>query len=657
MTTIRRVLVANRGEIARRVMRTCRALGIHTVAVYSDADADAAHVHDADEAVRLGPAPSSESYLVAGAVLEAARTTGADAIHPGYGFLSENADFADAVEAAGLVWIGPPGSAMRALGAKAPARQLAARLGVPTVPGFDGEADDEALAAAALTVGFPLLIKASAGGGGRGMRRVDRADDLADALASARREAVAAFGDGRLLLERLIERPRHIEVQVMADAHGHVVHLLERECSIQRRHQKILEEAPSPFVDEALRARLGELAVTLARAVGYRSAGTVEFIVDQGGAAYFLEMNTRLQVEHPVTELITGLDLVALQLRIAEGRPLGLAQADIRAHGHAIEARVCAEDPNRDWLPASGLLRAFRVLEGDGVRVDAGFRDGDAVPVHYDSMLAKVIAWGEDREDAARRLHRALVGAWAPGLVSNLPLLRDVLVDEAFLAGDLDTGFLARRGLPRPVPMNTERGVVVGAALAFALRGTADGVPAGWRVDGPAWEEDRFAGPDQELVAATRAAPGGVDVAVGGVTRRVRVALVGSDAARVDVDGHTRLVRFARSGGPGPLVDDETLWLHLGDAEAMVRLVPRLPPPASALADPGSCVAPTPGVVRQVRVAPGDTVAAGDVLVVLEAMKTEHALRAPEAGTVAAVRVAPGDAVDAGALLVRIEAG
>jgi 3-methylcrotonyl-CoA carboxylase alpha subunit len=656
MTSISRLLVANRGEIARRIFRTCRAQGVQTVAVFSDADAGAPHQLEADLSVRIGAAPSRESYLLGERVLDAAKRTGADAIHPGYGFLAENADFAEAVIAAGLLWVGPPPSAMRALGEKAPARQLAAAHGVPTVPGYDGEDDSEArLVAEAERIGFPVLLKASFGGGGRGMRRVDAADGLIEAIASARREAEAAFGNGRLLLERYVERPRHIEVQVLGDAHGNVVHLFERECSIQRRHQKILEEAPSPAVGPELRAALGDAAVRLAKAVGYVSAGTVEFIVDPEGRFYFLEMNTRLQVEHPVTELITGLDLVALQLAIAEGRPLPFTQDQLVLRGHAIEVRLCAEDPNRDYAGGTGVLQRIRFPEAEGLRVDTGFEQGQEVGIHYDNLLAKVITFGDDRAVAARRMRDALARTWVAGVVNNLPLLRDLVADEAFLAGDLDTAFLARRGLPRPPPVDLPGTAAVAAAIGVSLEKAAQplaGVVGGFRVDGPAASRERWAFGDQ--IIETVAWSSGL-VEVGGQTRRLGVSPRGDGAWQVEEDGVSWLVQVARVG-TGPLVDGEALYLSGVLGEGMLTLVPRFPPPAAAVDEPGACVAPTPGMVRAVLVAVGDAVAKGDALVVLEAMKMEHSLRAPCDGTVVAVRVAVGASVDAGALLVRVEA-
>ena len=658
MPLIRSLLIANRGEIARRVQRTCRELGVRAVAVFSEADADAAHVQEADEAVWIGEAAPRESYLRIDRVVDAARRAGADAVHPGYGFLAENADFAEAVEEAGLIWVGPPPSAIRAMGDKARARKVAVEHGVPVVPGWDGEGD-AGLREAAAKIGAPLLLKAVSGGGGRGMRRVDDLALLDAAIASARREAESAFGDGRLIVERYVERPRHIEVQILADAHGTVLHLGERECSIQRRHQKVVEEAPSPGVSAALRAAMGGAAVKVAEAVGYVGAGTVEFVLAPDGAFYFLEMNTRLQVEHPVTEAVTGLDLVALQLAVAEGRPLPLDQAGVQLQGHAIEVRLCAEDPVRDFMPATGtLLRCDlgRTAGGEplpGVRVDGGVRSGDAIGAHYDSMVAKVIAFGPDRRTAARRLSSALDQAWVPGLVTNLPLLREVVRDDAFLAGDLDTSFLVRRDLVRAPPSNLALGAVLAAVIGWWRRRDA-AVPAGWSVMGPTWQQDVWEAAGEQVTVQWRAAGDGVEVGVeGSEPEQARVLSAEGDRYAIELDGHVRVVRAAWDGPT--ITDATTVYLHFGTGEAMVRLVPRFPPPAAAEAAPGSCVAPTPAVVRAVHVSVGDQVEEGAALVTLEAMKMEHVARAPGAGEVVAVRVEVGDSVGQGDLLVQVE--
>jgi 3-methylcrotonyl-CoA carboxylase alpha subunit len=443
---ITRLLVANRGEIALRIIRACRAMGIETVAVYSDADAAAPHVRAADIAVRIGPAPAAESYLKIAAVIDAARVSGANAVHPGYGFLSERAAFAEACAAAGLIFVGPPPAAIERMGSKIGARALMERAGVPVVPGrTPGDQTDAGIAAAASEIGFPVLIKASAGGGGKGMRSVRDAGELAEAIAAARREALAAFGDGTLYVERLIERPRHVEIQVFADDHGQAVHLFERECSIQRRHQKIVEESPSPALTAAVRARMGGAAVAAALAAGYRNAGTIEFLLEGDGDAatfYFLEMNTRLQVEHPVTELVTGTDLVHAQLAVAMGRPLPWRQTDLEQRGHAIECRVYAEDPAGGFLPQAGLLRLYREPAGPGIRIDSGVEEGAAVPVHYDPMLAKLIAHGESRGMAIDRAVAALRAFPILGVRTNIPFLIKVLGHPAFRAARLHTGFV-----------------------------------------------------------------------------------------------------------------------------------------------------------------------------------------------------------------------
>jgi len=467
---ITKVLVANRGEIAVRVIEACAARGIATVAIHSEADATAAHVRAADEAVLIGPAAATESYLVIARVLDAARRTGADAIHPGYGFLSENAEFAEAVSAAGLTWIGPDPLAIRAMGTKIAARERMIAAGVPVVPGTHADTQDlEALAAAAESVGFPVLVKASAGGGGKGMRAVHTPEELPAALEAARREALGAFGDGALYIERLLVRPRHIEVQVFGDRHGHVVHFGERECSIQRRHQKVVEEAPSPVVGPELRERMGAAAVAAAKAVDYVGAGTVEFMLDASGDFFFLEMNTRLQVEHPVTEEVYGVDLVGLQLDVAMGRPLPVTQADIAPRGHAVEVRLYAEDPARGFLPATGTLTRYRPVRAPGIRHDGGYTEGDEVAVHYDPMLAKLIAWGEDRAHAIGRMVRALDAWEVHGVITNLPFLLAVARHPEFAAGNVHTGFIPEHfpdGLPEPAPTED---ALIAAALADAM--------------------------------------------------------------------------------------------------------------------------------------------------------------------------------------------
>jgi propionyl-CoA carboxylase alpha chain len=641
---IRRLLVANRGEIARRIFATCRAMGIETVAVYSDADADLPHAREADHAVRLSGTAPAQTYLRADLLVDAARRSGADAVHPGYGFLSENADFAAAVLNAGLVWVGPPPKAIAAMGSKLEAKVLLARAGVPMLPSWT-EPDE--------VTAFPVLVKASAGGGGRGMRIARGADDLAEAVAAARREAAAAFGDDTVFCERYVETGRHVEIQVLADAHGTVLSLGERECSIQRRHQKIIEEAPSPAVDEALRTALGEAAVAAARAVGYVGAGTVEFLLAPDGGFSFLEMNTRLQVEHPVTECVTGLDLVRLQLTIAEGEPLALTEPP-PARGHAIEARLYAEDPAHDWRPSTGVIHTFQVppipsSSAATLRVDAAVEDGSVVGVHYDPLLAKVIAWAPTRTEAARLLARALAGARLHGVVTNRDLLTRVLRHPEFLAGGTDTQFLERNpDVFSPLLATGEDRALAG--LAAALAGAAarraaqpwGALPAAWRnvpsaprrvvFDVPwgreevAYSLDRTGAlTDRPDVVLASAAPDEVVFEVAGVRRALRVHRVG-DVSYVDT-----------SAGSAAFVEVAPLATGVEERDA------------------GSLVAPMPGTVGRVVVARGDKVGAGEVMLTLEAMKLEHAVRAPQAGVVADLYVEPGSQVEAGTPLAQIE--
>jgi geranyl-CoA carboxylase alpha subunit len=628
-----KILIANRGEIACRVMRTAQRLGYRTVAVFSDADAAAPHVTLADEAVRIGPPPAAQSYLDIAALLDAARRTGADAVHPGYGFLSERADFARACAAAGLVFIGPPAEAIAAMGDKAAAKRRMLAAGVPCVPGYLGEDQADArFAAEAARIGFPLLVKAVAGGGGRGMRIVRSAAELPEALAGARREATSAFGDGTLMLERLVERARHIEIQVFADAQGHAVHLGERDCTAQRRRQKIIEEAPSPIVGEAMRAQMGQDAVAAALAVGYRGAGTVEFVVDAEQRHYFLEMNTRLQVEHPVTECITGLDLVEWQLRVAAGEPLPLAQQDIRFSGHAIEARLVAEDPYDGWTPQTGPVLHWRP-QAAGVRVDDGLAEGGEVTPYYDAMVAKFVAHGRDRADAVRRLVRALERSPLVGPANNGRFLRDLLRHERFATATMTTALLdewtasgSEPLLQRPAPPDEAW------RIAAALRAGA-GSAAGQR---PA----SVAAFDLTLVCAgerrtLRAPPEGVHV------------LDWHDGTlRCEVDGVQRRLTAVPDGAT----------LHLVIDGAVFRFGEPSPYPATESgADPLRARAPVAGVVTRVAVAVGDAVVAGQPLVCVEAMKMEMWLHAAAAGTVSAVHALEQASVTAGALLVELE--
>jgi len=649
------LLIANRGEIAVRIIRTARRLGMRTIAVFSEADAGAMHVREADEAHPIGPAPAAQSYLRGDVILEVARRAGAQAIHPGYGFLSENADFAQACADAGIVFIGPSPAAIRAMGSKAESKRLMVAAGVPTVPGYHGEAQDDALLAAeAARIGFPVLIKASAGGGGKGMRPVLRAEDFAAELAGARREATAAFGDDRMLLERYLQRPRHVEVQVFGDAQGRVTHLHTRDCSLQRRHQKVIEEAPAPDLSDDLRARLHAAAEAAARAVGYTNAGTVEFIVE-GEDAFFLEMNTRLQVEHPVTEMVTGLDLVEWQLRVAAGEALP-ASWPPPAEGHAVEARLYAEDPTKDFRPSVGRLRLL-LLGGHGAntRVDAGVQGGDQVTSHYDPMIAKLVAWGEDRSAAIEALLGEVHRVRVEGVATNAVLLTRLLGREEFRAGAPDTGFIPRHAatLLRPADPAPDR--LVALAAGWWLRG--------WRIDMP----DNWAREDGWRLFGPAETPMRIDAA--GRTVRV-VAQRGHGVSRLRIDdGAWQDIGVARSvndvlvtldGVTSPVwadyLDEESIQLmQAGEAFRFTRLDPYAPPDAAAAAD-NRLTAPIPGRIVAVLVAPGDAVKRGDPLVLLEAMKTEIRIAAPADGVVEALGCAAGDSVEEGTELIRLTA-
>ncbi|GHD89555.1 acetyl/propionyl/methylcrotonyl-CoA carboxylase subunit alpha [Streptomyces naganishii] len=622
------VLVANRGEIAVRVIRTLRALGVRSVAVFSDADADARHVREADTAVRIGPAPAAESYLSIDRLLDAAARTGAQAVHPGYGFLAENADFARACEAAGLVFIGPPADAISLMGDKIRAKETVRAAGVPVVPGSSGSGlSDGQLADAAREIGMPVLLKPSAGGGGKGMRLVREEDRLAEEIASARREARASFGDDTLLVERWVDTPRHIEIQVLADGHGNVIHLGERECSLQRRHQKIIEEAPSVLLDEETRAAMGEAAVQAARSCGYRGAGTVEFIVPGGDPSsyYFMEMNTRLQVEHPVTELVTGLDLVEWQLRVAAGEPLPYGQKDIELTGHAVEARLCAEDPARGFLPSGGTVLKLREPQGDGVRTDSGLSEGTEVGSLYDPMLSKVIAYGPDRATALRKLRSALAATVTLGVQTNAAFLRRLLAHPDVMAGDLDTG-LVERVVDELVSTDVPEEVYEAAAAVRleGLRPAGGGwtdpfsVPSGWRLGGqpkPVAFHLRVGDPVEYT-------PRGAHTVTG-------------DTVSVTLDG----VRHTFHRAADWLGRDGEAW-HVRDHDPVAASLTR-----AAHAGADSLTAPMPGTVTVVKVAVGDEVTAGQSLLVVEAMKMEHVISAPHAGTVTELDVAPGTTV------------
>ncbi len=649
------ILIANRGEIACRVIRTARAMGIRSVAVFSEVDGDAPHVAMADLAYPIGPPPARESYLRADRILDAARASGAEAIHPGYGFLSENADFAQACASAGIVFIGPPPDAIRAMGSKSAAKALMGRAEVPLVPGYHGEAQGASrLAVEAARIGYPVLIKASAGGGGKGMRVVEGAADFADALALAQGEARASFGDDRVLIERYLKRPRHIEMQVFADSHGNVVHLFERDCSIQRRYQKVVEEAPAPGMTAERRAAMGRAACSAARAVGYQGAGTVEFIVE-GDAFYFMEMNTRLQVEHPVTEMVTGQDLVEWQLRVAAGERLPLTQDAIRPQGHAIEVRLYAEDPARDFMPSTGILQRLRLpAVGPHVRVDAGVGEGGAITVHYDPMIAKLIVWDTTRADAIRRLQAALAGYEVVGVRTNLDLLRRLVAHPGFRDAELDTRFLARHPeivVPaEPVVPALAIAAVVARAVAdhaqAAPRASADphspwALANAWRLNGAAYQDFTLhAGDAAHAVRAIPLPDGAVRVESPDVILEVRRG----SADVLVVDGVHRRVPVQRSGDALTAILDGVGWsFTLADA---------LAPPETEGAGGDRVVSPMPGRIVSVHVEPGATVARGDLLLVLEAMKVQMRLTSPRDATIENLRVATGELVEEGTELV-----
>jgi acetyl-CoA/propionyl-CoA carboxylase, biotin carboxylase, biotin carboxyl carrier protein len=650
------VLIANRGEIAVRISRTLRAMGIRSVAVYSDADTGARHVREADDAVRLGPAPAAESYLHIGRILAAASRAGAEAVHPGYGFLSENASFARACAGAGLVFIGPPPEAIEAMGDKIAAKATVAAAGVPVVPGAGapGMSDDD-LALAVTEIGFPLLIKPSAGGGGKGMRLVSSAAELGPALEGARREALAAFGDGTLLAERYISGPRHIEIQIMADGHGHVIHLGERECSLQRRHQKIIEEAPSPLLDAGHRAAMGAAAVEAARSVGYVGAGTVEFIVS-GGAPddfFFLEMNTRLQVEHPVTELVTGLDLVELQVRVAAGESLPLRQEEVALTGWAVEARVYAEDPDRGFLPTGGTVLALREPSLPHVRVDSGLAEGTTVSSAYDPMLAKVIAHGPDRATALRRLDAALAGTIVLGITTNVSYLRTLLRHPDVAAGRLDTG-LAERAVSAPSASRVPEDVLAAAALARLLllepAGAASSpwdIPDGWRVGGPAWTTVRLtSGSGDPVPVRVRGRVRAAEVAVGETDPMPARAEFDAGDLVITYGGETRRYAYAHAGADGPGNGRATAWLGRdGHAWALAEEEPLATGPAHADGSDGIVRSPMPGTVLAVKATPGERVRSGQPLLIVEAMKMEHTVSAPADGVLTELAALVGQQV------------
>jgi acetyl/propionyl-CoA carboxylase alpha subunit len=657
-TRIDKLLVANRGEIAQRVMRTARSMGIATVAVFSDPDEHLPFVREADEAVRLPGSAPTDTYLDIPAILAAVAATGADAVHPGYGFLSEQAPFARACADAGVIFVGPTPEAIEAMGSKLAAKALMEQAGVPVLPGARVQPGDD-IAAAGTDVGYPLLVKAAFGGGGRGMRVVHDPADLADAVASAEREAASAFGDGTVFLERFVEDPRHIEVQIFGDTHGNVVHLFERECSIQRRYQKIIEEAPSPAVDTTRRDALGNAAVAAAKALGYVGAGTVEFVMDQQGEFFFLEVNTRLQVEHPVTEMITGLDLVRIQLLVAQGEPLPDDALVATITGNAIEARLYAEDVAAGFLPVSGPVDRFRVAPADGVRVDAGYEDGSTVSTFYDAMLAKVIAWGPTRADAARRLAEALATAEVHGVTTNRELLVRVLRHDEFLAGRTDTGFLQRHDpveLSAPLAGEQARRLhAVAAALAGQAARRADApvvgrLPSGWRNVRSGLQRTELEDPTGRMAVGYAIFGTCVELELDGERDAVgAVTLLAASGERVelDVDGVRRRFDTQRVG--------DTWYVDSLLGASAFRELPRFPLPESQTAA-GSLVAPMPGTVVRVEAEVGQDVAAGTTIIVIEAMKMEHQIRAPGDGTVSEVRVEVGSQVDTGEVLAVVDA-
>jgi acetyl-CoA carboxylase biotin carboxylase subunit len=694
-----KILVANRGEIAVRILRTCRAMGIASVAVYSDAEANAPHVLLADEAVRLGPAPSQDSYLNASKIIEAARRTGCDALHPGYGFLSENAAFASACAAAGLVFIGPSPETIRQMGSKSAARQLAAAAGVPTVPGYDGDDQrDETLRAEIERIGFPVLLKASAGGGGKGMRVVRARAEIDEALAAARREAEKSFGDGTLLLERFIEQARHVEIQLLGDNHGKLVHLFERDCSLQRRHQKIIEESPAPAMPPELREQMGAAAVKLGLALGYVNAGTVEFILAPDGQFYFIEVNTRLQVEHPVTEMITGLDLVKLQIEIAEGQPLPFTQSELQARGHAIEARLYAEDPHNQFLPATGTLHGWQVPAGvDGLRVDAGVERGSEIGIFYDPLLAKLIAHGTTRDEAIRKLSYGLRQLVVQGVTTNREFLLRLLASADFQQGRATTGFINEQlnALLAPDTSETDTSetatsetatgetdtsetdtsetdtsetdtsetatgeVEMASAMALALwlqHGWQQGdllaqhLPPGYRNNPFRHPLLKLAvnGSERVHTVAWRALDEHrYELFAGETMTKAELLSVAGDQLRVALDGVQRNFTITADG--------DNFYVHSTLGACDFRKVPRYPEHQISAAA-GSANSPMPGVVLKILVEAGQTVARGEALLILEAMKMEHTLRAALDGVVETILVKPGEVVAPGQILINVKA-
>ncbi|HLV78260.1 MAG TPA: acetyl/propionyl/methylcrotonyl-CoA carboxylase subunit alpha [Marinobacter sp.] len=643
---LKKLLIANRGEIAARVIRTARALGYRTVAVYSEADANALHVEQADEAVCIGPAQVAASYLNAGAILDAAAKTGADCIHPGYGFLSENAGFARAVKAAGLTFVGPSENAIELMGSKRRAKIAMQEAGVPVVPGFEGrQASDDELVNAAKDIGYPLMLKASAGGGGRGMRLVTDESELADSIKRARSEARQAFGDDELIIEKAIIEPRHIEIQVFADHHGNAVHLGERDCSVQRRHQKVVEEAPSPFVTPELREAMGKAAVKAALACGYEGAGTVEFLVDKDRNFYFLEMNTRLQVEHPVTELITGQDLVAWQLRVAEGQPLPLTQDDIRFDGHAIEVRLYAEDPADGFTPQTGTLHQFLPAKGEGLRFDTGVRSGDVVSSHYDPMLGKIIAWGQSRDEARRRLIRALEDTVVSGVTTNRYFLSRIIADATFGAGAATTAFLqqAFRDDPSLAPQTPG---IRELALSACILSISTGGTEGWSNTPASLTPIRLGIGNASVDLLVRYSEGKLWLSHGEEQYGLEVLSHAPGQLCIIDRGVRQSCQYYRDG--------DFLYLQASGLSWAVRDLTHQPAAGVTSAGSGHIRASMDGAIIDVLVAPGETVKQGQPLVILEAMKMEHPVRADRDGEIATVLTRTGDQVQRNQLLVEL---
>ncbi len=676
----KKILIANRGEIACRVAATARRMGIKTVAVYSEADANAKHVAVCDEAVLLGAAPAKESYLCGDKIIAVALATGAQAIHPGYGFLSENAEFAEACSAAGLVFIGPPASAMRAMGSKSAAKTLMEQARVPLVPGYHGDDQDaNFLQQQADRIGYPVLLKASAGGGGKGMRVVDNAEGFKDALASCKREAVSSFGDDKVLAEKYLQRPRHIEIQVFADTHGNCIYLFERDCSVQRRHQKVLEEAPAPGMTDERRAAMGDAAVAAAKAVGYVGAGTVEFIANQDGSFYFMEMNTRLQVEHPVTEMITGTDLVEWQLRVAAGEPLPKRQDELRIHGHAIEARIYAENPDKGFLPSIGTLRHLETpdavnfelggssLEPAAVRVDSGVREGDAISPYYDPMIAKLIVWGTDRKQALARMAQALAQYQIVGLAANIAFLKRLVESDAFANADLDTGLIERNQetlFPpaRSVPVAAlalacvaliEQEKDRAAAQSGANRGDPWGQALGWRMNARFIRTLSFTDEQgKDYAPRFTYLPNGWELAIKGID--VDVSLMARQGGQAATELSIKLGDTSVQGTVRR--DGDAFHVFVGGGHHTLHFNDPLAHAGEVETEDGRLTAPMPGKVVAVLAAQGQEVKKGDPLVIMEAMKMEHTIAAPHDGVIDEVLYAVGDQVADGAPLLAFRA-